>query len=168
MVETSTEMVRYNFTQQELVDLSREHARYYNELKGLDEQLGSIKADFKNRTTKLEVDMSHCGGRVTSGYEMRQIKCLMLKARPDNDSLLLVRTDNGKILKRRRMNADERQIVITDQPPEVLEFEVDLCEDADYAVVLEDVQITRSEAKELGAVEGLRIRPMAKKLEGAA
>ncbi len=166
-METSTEMVKYSFSQQELVDLSREHARYYNELKSVDEQLVSIKADFKNRTTKLEVDMSHCGQRVTSGYEMRSIRCLMLKARPDNESLLIVRLDNGRILKRRRMNADERQIVLSDAPSEILEFEVDLSEDADYAVVLEDVLLTRSEAKELGAVDGLIIRGVAKKLESA-
>ncbi len=167
-METSTEMVRYNYSLGEVHDLCREQARFFNERNEAADNFKSVQADHKNTLAKLEADINKCTQRVTSGYEMRQIKCLMLKGRPDNESLLLVRTDNGKILKKRRMNADERQIVITDQPPEVLEFEVDLCEDLDYAVVVEDVQITRSEAKELGAVEGLRIRPMAKKLEGAA
>lgn len=32
-MEKSTELVRYDFTQGELVDLSREQARYFNERK---------------------------------------------------------------------------------------------------------------------------------------
>lgn len=167
-MEKSTEMVRYNFSPQERVDLTIEHVRYYNELKAAEDQLNSVKADHKNTVMKLEADMNKCAQRVTSGYEMRNIPCLILKARPDNESLLIVRTDNGRVLKRRKMNADERQIKISAEPPEVFEFEVDLYDDADGDIAVEvasEVPLTKREAHELKDVEGLRIRPLMKKLE---
>lgn len=167
-MDKSTEMVRYNFSQGELVELSREQARYFNELKAAEDQLASVKADFKNTTTKLEADINRCAQRVTSGYEMRNIPCLILKARPDHESLLIVRTDNGRVLKRRKMNADERQISLSTEPPELFEFEADFYEDVDGDLAAEiagDVPLTKKEAHELKDVDDLRIRPLAKKLE---
>lgn len=166
-MEISNELVRYNFSQAETVDLAREQARYFNERSAAEDQFNSVKADFKNTITKLEADINRCAQRVTSGYEMRTIRCLVLKSRPDNESLLILRTDNGRVYKRRKMNADERQIPISTEPPELYEFEVDLYEDADGDIATEvaaDVPLTAKEAKELKDIEGLRIRPLAKKL----
>ncbi len=166
-MDKSTEMVRYNFSQLELVELSREQARYFNDRKRAEDEFLSVKTDFKSTITKLEADINRCAQRVTSGYEMRNIPCLILKARPDNDSLLIVRTDNGRVLKRRKMNADERQITLSSEPPELFEFEADFYEDVDGDLATEiagDVPLTAKEAKELKDVDGLRIRTLAKKL----
>lgn len=167
-MEASNELVRYNFNQGELVELSREQARYFNDRKRADDEFASVKGDFKAATTKLEADINRCAQRVTSGYEMRTIRCLMLKFRPDNDSLLIVRTDNGRVLKRRKLNADERQPLLTTDPPEMMEFEVDLYQDSDSDIAEEvagDVPLTAKEAAELKDVECLKVRPLRKKLE---
>lgn len=166
-MQTSNELVKYNFSQPELIELSREQNRYFNEKKEADDNFASVRSDYKNIVTKLEADINRVGQRVTSGYEMRQIKCLVLKSRPDNDSLLIVRLDNGRVYKRRKMNADERQIPISTEPPELYEFEADLYEDSESDIATEvapDCPLTAKEAKELGEVEGFRIRPLAKKL----
>lgn len=166
-MEASNELVRYNFHQGELVELSREQARYFNDRKRAEDEFASVKADHKTTITKLEADINRCAQRVTSGYEMRTIRCLLLKFRPDNDSVLIVRTDNGRVLKRRKLNADERQPLLTTDPPEMMEFEVDLYLDTDSDVAEEvagDVPLTAKEAKELKDVEGLKIRKLAKKL----
>ncbi len=166
-MQTSNEMVKYVFSQPELIELSREQNRYFNERKEAEDQFASVRADYKNTTAKLEADINRVGQRVTSGYEMRTIKCIVLKSRPDNDSLLIVRTDNGRVYKRRKMNADERQIPISTEPPETYEWEVDLYEDSESDIAVEvasDVPLTAKEAKEFGEIEGFRIRPLSKKL----
>src|SRR5258708_4356594 len=124
-MEATTELVRYNYTQGELVELSREQARHFNMRSTAEDELASIKSDYKSRMTKIEEDINRCTQRVTSGYEMRKVKCVILKARPDSYSLLIVRTDNGRVLKRRKMTADEGQLTLTTEAPELFEFEAD-------------------------------------------
>ena len=171
MADLETVQVKYSFSNQETVDIAKEQGRHMQSMARLEEEFDSTKAAQKNAVMRLEADISDCTRKIMSGYEMRNVRCLILKARPDNDSLLVVRTDNGRVVSRRKMNADERQIKITTDPPETFTHETDLYDDAEgdiAAVIAEDVPLTRSEAKELGSVEGLRIRPIAKKLEGAA
>lgn len=167
-METSKELVRYDFTAQERVDLAVEQTRHWNGIRSAEEELGSIKADYKHRISVLEADMSRCAGKVTAGYEMREVRCLLLKFRPDNDSMLIVRTDNGRVMKRRRMNSDERQLVMTTEPPELMEYETDFYEDtsSDIAeLTAENVPLTAKEAKELTEALGPKIRKLMKKLE---
>lgn len=167
-MEISKEQVRYDFSPQERAEWSIEASRHYNGVKELKEQLGSIKDDYKHKISVLESDMTRCMGKVTSGYEMREIRCLILKFRPDNDSLLIVRTDNGRVMKRRRMNNDERQLTMTAEPPELLEYETDFYEDtsSDIAeLTAENVPLTAKEAKELTEALGPKIRKLMKKIE---
>jgi hypothetical protein len=171
MAEVDTIQVKYSFSNQETVDIAKEQGRHMQSMQRLEEEFDSVKSAQKTAVMRLEADISDCTRKIMSGYEMRNIRCLLLKARPDNDSLLVVRTDNGRVVSRRKMNADERQIKIGTEPPEAFTHETDLFDDAEgdiSVVVAEDVPLTRSEAKELGAVEGLRIRPIAKKLEAAS
>lgn len=168
-MEKSTELVRYDFTQGELVDLGSELVRHMAARSQAEDQFNSIKADHKNVLAKIEADLNSVGQRVSVKYEMRNIACLILKFRPDADSLLIVRTDNGRVLKRRRMNSDERQLKIATEPPELMEFETDFYEDtsSDIAeLTAENVPLTAKEAKELTEALGPKIRKLMKKIEG--
>ncbi len=170
MAETDTIQVKYVFSNQETVDIAKEQGRHMQAMSRLEEEFDSQKAAQKNAVMRLEADISDCTRKIMSGYEMRNIRCLLLKARPDNESLLVVRTDNGRVVSRRKMNADERQIKITTDP-ELYTHEADFYDDAEgeiSIVVGEDVPLTASEAKELSSIEGFRIRPLAKKLEAAS
>lgn len=168
-MQKTSEYVKYTFTQQERVDLTLEHVRAYNDLKAADEQLVSLKQDFKNRMTKLQLEMSECGQKVTAGYEMRSIPCLVLKSRPGPDLLMIVRLDNGRVYKTRKMNADEKQMSMvtegagfTATPAEVFEFEADFYEDSGTDVAMEaakDVPLTAAEAKEFKDIPGVTVRP---------
>ena len=166
-MEKSSELVRYDFSSQERVDLAVEQSRHSNIIRAAEEELGSIKADYKHRVSVLEADMNRCADKVTSGYEMRNVSCLVLKFRPDNDSMLIVRTDNGRVLKRRRMNADERQLTMTTEPPELMEFETDFYQDTSSDIaesVADNVPLTAKEAKELTEALGPKIRKLMKKI----
>jgi hypothetical protein len=171
MAELDTVQLKYIFRQEETVGIAKDLGRHMQTKVQAEEELDSIKSAHRAKVMHLDADISDCTRKIMSGYEMRNIRCLLLKARPDNDSLLVVRTDNGRVVSRRKMNADERQIKITTDPPEIFTHEADFYDDSEgdiSVVVAEDCPITRSEAKELGAVEGLRIRPITKKLEASA
>lgn len=171
-METGNEQVKYTFSSGELVEIAKQQGRYMQDIKRLEEEFDSIKAAQKNNVTRLETDISDCTRKIMSGYDMRLIKCLILKARPDNDSMLIVRTDNGRVWKQRKMNADERQIKLSTEPPELMEFEADFWDDDSDGVITtvnsENVPLTAKEANELKDIDGLRIRTLRKKLEAAS
>jgi len=98
MADTDTIQVKYIFSNQETVDIAKEQGRHMQAMSRLEEEFDSQKAAQKNAVMRLEADISDCTRKIMSGYEMRNIRCVLLKARPDNDSLLVVRTDNGRVV----------------------------------------------------------------------
>jgi hypothetical protein len=168
-VEYYSESVKYKFTVDELVAIAREQARHLSEQTRLEEELDSVKAVHKSKLMRLEADISDATRRVSSGYEMRSVRCLVLKFRPDNDSALIVRTDNGRVLRKRRLEADEKQIQLSTDPPLPYAFEVDFYGDTESDVaemVAEHVPLTVQEVEELK--DALKeMRPLRKMIEAA-
>lgn len=161
---TQTETVKYSFLQPELVEIARNQARLYNDKVGAEDQFNNVKADYKATITKLDADITKCALRITSGYEMRPIKCLLLKFRPDKDSALIVRTDNGRVLRKRKLEEDEKQLSLSVAEPEPFVFEADFYEDgtSDIAEMVADhVPLTAKESAELRDVIKLNpLRPL--------
>jgi len=171
MAELFTESVKYTFTRDELVQIARDQARQHGELKKAEEEFESVKSAYKKRTTRIAADIADCTRKVSSGYEMRPVECLALKFRPDNDSCMIVRTDNGRVIRKRRLSTDEKQIRITDQEPQQFAFEADFYEDSDgdlASMFAESVPLYEDEAEKLrGALKNGDMRPM-RKLSGVA
>lgn len=158
---THTETVKYSFQPNELVDIARSQARLINEKTEAEDQFANVKADHKATVTRLDADVAKCTLRVTSGYEMRPIKCLVLKFRPDKESALIVRTDNGRVLRKRKLDADEKQLKLTITDPDPFVFEADFFEDTAsdlVEMVAEHVPLTMKEANELRDV--IKLTPM--------
>ncbi len=162
-----TESVKYKFTNEELVTIAREQARHLSERTRLEEELDSVKAVHKSKLMRLEADISDATRRVSSGYEMRSVKCLVLKFRPDNDSALIVRTDNGRVLRKRKLDPEEKQITLTTDAPLPYAFEVDLYGDTESDIAemfAERVPLTEAEVNELK--DALKdMRPLRKMIE---
>lgn len=157
-----TESVKYTFEGSELVELARAQARHMSDVREAEEQLNNVKADHKATITKLEADISKCNLRITSGYEMRAVKCLVLKFRPDGDHALVVRTDNGRVLRRRKLESDEKQLTLVAGEPIPYTFEADFFEDREGDVaemVADHVPLTTKEAEELRDCK-LTLRPL--------
>jgi hypothetical protein len=74
-----------------------------------EDEFNNAKTAHKARVSRIDADISDCTRRVTSGYEMRNVKCVLLKFRPDADSALIVRTDNGRVMKKRKLEPEEKQ-----------------------------------------------------------
>lgn len=140
-----------------------------SDMREAEEQFNNVKADHKATVTKIEADVSKCNIRITSGYEMRQIKCLLLKFRPDAESALIIRIDNGRVLRKRKLDSDEKQLKLTTEPAPAFVFEADFFEDTagDMAEMIADhVPLTEKEAHELREA-GITLRPLRPLIEGA-
>lgn len=165
---THTESVRYTFKPEELVQFAKAQAQHYNEKSRVEENFDSVKAQHKAKITEIEGLISGCAARITSGFEMRPIRCLVLKFRPDNDSSLVVRTDNGRVLRKRRLEPEEKQISLSTEPPLPYVFQVDFYGDTESDVaelVAEGVPVTEAEANELREAIGKHFIPIRKMLD---
>lgn len=161
-----TEGVKYTFAQAELVQIARDQARHMGAMTRLEEEFDNIKAEQKSKVTRLEADISDCTRRVTSGYEIRQVKCIVLKFRPDNEHKLVVRTDNGRVVRKIKLASDEKQITLTEAVPETFAWECDLFQDADGDIaecVAEFVPLYAKEAEQLKDV--VKLRALRKQIE---
>ncbi len=160
-MELITESCKYAFDQSELVNIARSQARHHNDKSALEDQFDQVRAAHKSNLARVEADVSDCTRKITAGYEMRPVDCLVLKFRPDKDSALVVRTDNGRVLRKRKLASDEKQMTLTTEEPPPFVFEVDLYEDSDgdlAACVAEAVPLTEDEGEQLR--EALELRPM--------
>lgn len=163
---TTTETCRYNFTAKEMIDIARTQARLMSDMTGSVEQFDQVKADHKSKITLFETQISDCTRRITQGYEMRVVKCLLLKFRPARDSAMLVRLDNGRVVRVRKLDESEKQIELTEHEPPAWAFEADFYEDSESDVaeqIASSVPLTAQEAESLKEV--VEVRPRRRLLE---
>lgn len=149
-----TEALKYTFTPNELVDLAREQARELNKKSFLEDELDQIKQDFKSKLTRCEANVSDCTRRISAGYEMRSVRCLVLKFRPEHDKAIVIRTDSGEVLRVRKLSSEEKQLTLDGSDPYL--FHAGLCDEDGREYI---VQLTESEAKELEDVAELFALP---------
>ncbi len=157
------ETMKYQFSQDEMVKIAQEQARHHNDKGRLENELDQIKQDYKAKLTLVESQISGCTLRITSGYEMRQVKCVVLKFRPDEKSKLIVRTDNGRA-RMVKMQEEEKQLTLsTEENPFI--FEADFYEDGEAIAtcIAENVPLTQKESEALREV--CELRPLRKQIE---
>ena len=168
-METFTEAVKYTFTRDELVSIARAQARHHGELSKAEEEFENVKSANKTRVTRIEADIADCTRKVSSGYEMRNVECIALRFRPDSNHSMIVRTDNGRVIRKRKLSQDEKQPTLT-ETPERYSFEADFYEDSegDLAMMFaENVPLYEGEAKKLIEALGENIRPLRKLISEA-
>ena len=140
---TTIESCEYRFTTDELVQLARDQARYSNEKRAMEDRFGALKKQHNADIELKEAEIRRAGLSVTQGYDLREVKCLTLRFRPNADSMLVVRLDNGRVMKQRRMREDEKQLTLsTSVDPFV--FQVELYEDGtgDLLAMIAEVPLT--------------------------
>jgi hypothetical protein len=107
--------LRHELTDRELAQLAKGQANAIEKKTAAEGELGAIKKDYAGRIALAQAEVSNISQRVNAGWEMRSIKCLLIDERPEGYRLI-VRTDNGHIAKRRKLNPEERQMKLV--PPE--------------------------------------------------
>ncbi len=108
--------LKHILTDQEMAGLARQQSSALGRKAAAEGELAAIKKDFGGRIALAQAEVQNCSQAVNTGWEMRNIKCLLLDERPEGFRLI-VRADNGAVAKRRKLEPAERQMKLTDDPP---------------------------------------------------
>lgn len=68
---------RHDFTKDEHISLSEDLTRKMTLRSELEEQMKSVASDYKSRLKIITAEIGHVHGKLTSGYEMRPIQCMV-------------------------------------------------------------------------------------------
>jgi hypothetical protein len=106
--KTVTEFLKCRLTRAEKLQLSEEMSQAVVEKNTAEEELQTVKADFKSRITRAETTIADCARKINSGYEMRNVECEVIKDYRTN-SVEYMRLDTYEIFRSRAMKQEERQ-----------------------------------------------------------
>lgn len=111
--------IKHIFTEHDIAELAREQARALSEVSTLENDLKSVKKDYESRMAAQASKVNSLSTRINSGFEMRTVKCLILDHRLEGYRLL-VRTDTGHVVKRRKLDPHELQMNLeSEEQPEL-------------------------------------------------
>jgi len=108
--------IKHQFAIQELADMGRDQADKLDRLGTLKAELDSVKKQYASQISEAEAGISRISTKVHAGWEVRNVKCFVIDERPEGYRLL-VRSDDGHISKRRKLEASERQLTLSTDPP---------------------------------------------------
>ena len=106
--------LKYTLTDAEITALAREQVAAIGKVGTCEQELDSIKKDYAGRIAIAKAEVQTCCQAINTGWEMRNIKCLLIDERPEGYRLV-VRTDNGHVAKRRKLDPSERQMNLREQ-----------------------------------------------------
>jgi hypothetical protein len=110
--EKVTEYLKYTFTDEELLALSKTMAKKNQDLGEVEDDKKRITADFSAKIQSFESEISALARKVYSGYEHRNVECKVLFHTPDIGMKTVVRTDSGEVVREEAMSTSERQEIL--------------------------------------------------------
>jgi hypothetical protein len=116
-MKTESVSIQHRFDDKDLAELARDQARAHGRKSTLELELKSVVGDYKARVAQAAAEMSSLSARINSGFEMRSIDCMIADEREEGYRFV-IRLDNGHITRRRKLAPEERQIKLTETPPE--------------------------------------------------
>lgn len=88
--------VKYEFTDAEKLELGRDLSLRSQDLRTLEDQKKSVVSDFGSRMTIAREQIGSLSDKVASGYEMRDVTCLVDYHEPEMGKKTMTRTDTGE------------------------------------------------------------------------
>src|SRR5215831_7016086 len=92
-----TQKLRCLLTADEKIEAGRELAEATNELTAIEEDKAQIVADFKHRTSAAEARIGVLSNKLRSGYEFRDVECMLTFDTPEKGQKQVVRLDTLEI-----------------------------------------------------------------------
>ena len=77
--ETSVEFVKHVFTKEEKARIASDMAQKVSHVQQLEDDLKSVKSDFKAQIDSAQATVSSAAKKLTTGYEMRSMDCEVVK-----------------------------------------------------------------------------------------
>ena len=109
--------IKHRYSDHEMAELARTQSRKLAEKGVLESELGAVKKDFAGRIETCDAQVKSLSARISANFEYRNQKCLLLDERPDGFRIS-IRLDTGRIVKRRKLSPEERQVELTTEEPE--------------------------------------------------
>lgn len=109
-LEKTTTTLRYNFTEAELKDKAQSLGEGIQKLAQIEDELNSIKADYKKKLQEKHNEINELSTHITSKYEMRNTPCLLRKDFKLKERQYL--DHEGIILKTEPLLASDYQLAI--------------------------------------------------------
>jgi hypothetical protein len=88
--------LKYEFTEVELLDLGRDLSLKSQELRNLEDQKKSVVSEFGSRMTIAKEQIGQLSDKVSAGYEMRDVLCMVDYHLPEGGKKTFTRTDTGE------------------------------------------------------------------------
>ena len=88
--------LKYEFKAEEIHELATELANKNQELRQLEENKKAVTADFGSRMTVCKEQIGLLSDRVASGYEMRDVSCVVDYHIPTPNKKTITRTDTNE------------------------------------------------------------------------
>ena len=152
--------LKHEFVDSEMAALAKTQAQAIERLGVQKKELEFIKKDYAGRISQAESEMAAISARINVGWEMRNVRCLLIKERPEG-FCLTVRLDNGHIARRRILEPHERQISLTTSPPAPLAFSVLLpVDDKTWDVDFFEAALYDDEVAAMKDIPGLEFKPI--------
>lgn len=108
-IKKVTEYLRYQFTDAELLDLSKQLARKLAEQERAERELKEVSTQLKAAVTAKENEVSTLSHLVQNGYEYRNIECEVRFDHPEKGKKTMLRMDTGEIVSESKMTGEDLQ-----------------------------------------------------------
>lgn len=152
-MKTDTISMKHEYTDSELAGLSREISNAFNAKNCLEKEFDGVRQDYKAQITAKEAVIASLSARISGGFEMQSIKCLLLDERPAGYRLV-VRLDTG-------------HVKITDQaPPEYVATALLRVDDEGWDVDVAQVPLYLDELEALRELADVTIQVIGNRSAG--
>lgn len=105
---TFTRSLKVDLTSDELLEAGEELAKVLSQKVGLEDEITSIKADFKARITEVDALASQHINKISNKYQYKGVDCVEVMNNSTAKAYVL-RTDTMAVITYRKLTADERQ-----------------------------------------------------------
>ena len=105
----STEYLRYEFSDRELLAIARNSAASQSRRLELDNRKAEVMKDLAGQIAAQDSLLQKYAELLNQGYENRPIECGIFYDRPRVGECEVVRLDTGEVVSERRMEPEERQ-----------------------------------------------------------
>lgn len=102
-------MLRYEFSDAEITSIARDQGQKLRDRDTLTAEKKRVAKQYATRIETLDGEIDADTDKITTGYEMRMIECLVYYDQPEAGHKSIVRSDTGTLVRTERMTQSEMQ-----------------------------------------------------------
>jgi hypothetical protein len=95
-VKTERRKLRCDLTAQEIHDFSLKLAQENKNYTAIEDELKSVKSQYKAKLDESDAQINKLSGLVTDGFEMREVECEVHYHKPTQGKKTIIRMDQNK------------------------------------------------------------------------